>query len=55
MVLPISKSAMSAPFYPNRIHVPKTNSVLPVFDGALFSQQWKDALWDKFLTGARAR
>ena len=29
--------------------------LVPAFDGALFSQQWKDALWDRFYTGAPAR
>lgn len=29
--------------------------LVPGFDGALFSQQWKDALWVRFSTGAPAR
>src|SRR5580704_205017 len=27
----------------------------PGFDGALFSREWKDALWDKFFTAAPQR
>jgi transposase-like protein len=26
--------------------------LIPVFDGAIFSLEWKDALWDKFFTSA---
>ncbi|MEQ6335762.1 hypothetical protein, partial [Sphingobium sp. MK2] len=29
--------------------------LVPAFDGALFSQQWQDALWDRFFTGAPER
>ena len=29
--------------------------LVPVFDGALFSQEWKDALWARFFTGAPER
>ena len=29
--------------------------LVPAFDGVLFSHQWKDALWDKYFTGAPAR
>jgi len=29
--------------------------LVPGIDGALFSQQWKDALWARFSTGAPAR
>jgi hypothetical protein len=26
--------------------------LIPRFDGAIRSQEWKEALWDKFVTGA---
>ena len=26
--------------------------LIPWFDGAILSQEWKEALWDKFVTGA---
>ena len=26
--------------------------LIPRFDGAILSQEWKEALWDKFVTGA---
>lgn len=29
--------------------------LVPAFDGALFSQEWKDALWARFFMGAPAR
>jgi hypothetical protein len=29
--------------------------LVPEFDGALSMQEWKDALWAKFFTGAPAR
>nr|WP_246712006.1 transposase [Phyllobacterium myrsinacearum] len=29
--------------------------LVPAFDGALFDQKWKDALWVRFYTGAPAR
>ncbi|WP_292531085.1 hypothetical protein [Methylocystis sp.] len=29
--------------------------LIPWFDGAIFSSDWKDALWAKFSTGAPAR
>ena len=29
--------------------------LVPAFDGVMFSLQWKDALWDRFCTGAPAR
>src|SRR5882672_1459485 len=29
--------------------------LIPGFDGALFSREWKDALWDKFFTAAPQR
>src|SRR4051812_27000021 len=31
------------------------NCMVPGFDGALFSLEWKDALWAKFYMGAPAR
>src|ERR1700747_2164278 len=31
------------------------NCLIPGFDGAFLSQEWKDALWDKFCTGAPPR
>ena len=33
----------------------RSRCLVPVFDGALFSQEWRDALWDRFYTGAPAR
>ena len=27
--------------------------MIPRFDGAILSQEWKEALWDKFVTAAR--
>lgn len=32
-----------------------TTCLVPDFDGALFSDGWKDALWDRFTTGAPQR
>ncbi|MGK2910577.1 MAG: hypothetical protein ACSLE1_12370 [Sphingobium sp.] len=32
-----------------------TTCLVPAFDGALFSQEWKDALWARFYTGAPVR
>ncbi len=29
--------------------------LVPVFNGAIFSLEWKDALWDKFYTAAPQR
>jgi len=29
-----------------------TRCLIPRFDGAILSQAWKEALWDKFVTGA---
>ena len=29
--------------------------LIPEFDGAIFSREWKEALWDRFCTGAPAR
>jgi transposase-like protein len=29
--------------------------LIPGFDGAVFSQEWKDALWARFSTGAPPR
>ena len=29
-----------------------TRYLIPRFDGAILSQEWKEALWDKFVTGA---
>lgn len=29
--------------------------LVPAFDGALSAQAWKDALWDRFYTGAPGR
>ena len=34
---------------------PKAMCLVPGFDGALFSLDWKDALWAKFFMGAPAR
>jgi hypothetical protein len=33
----------------------KLRCLVPAFDGVIFSHQWKDALWDRFCTGAPAR
>lgn len=30
----------------------RARCLIPAFDGAVFSQGWKDALWDRFCTGA---
>jgi hypothetical protein len=32
-----------------------TSCLIPGFDGALFSGEWKDALWDRFSTAAPRR
>ncbi len=29
-----------------------TKCLIPRFDGAILSQKWKEALWDRFVTGA---
>src|SRR5208337_4622673 len=29
--------------------------LIPVFDGAVFSTEWKEALWDRFFTAAPRR
>jgi len=29
--------------------------LIPEFDGALFTAEWKDALWDRFTMGAPRR
>jgi hypothetical protein len=29
--------------------------LIPGFDGAVFSREWKDALWDRFTMGAPQR
>lgn len=34
---------------------PRSKCLIPGFDGALFSQKWKDALWDRFFTAAPQR
>jgi hypothetical protein len=31
---------------------PPSRCLIPWFDGAILSQAWKEALWDKFVTGA---
>ena len=31
---------------------PRARCLIPRFDGAILSQKWKEALWDKFVTGA---
>src|SRR4051812_30663485 len=36
-------------------HVGLLDCLVPGFDGALFSSDWKDALWAKFFMGAPAR
>ena len=33
----------------------KRDCLIPGFDGALFSQQWKEALWARYSTGAPQR
>jgi hypothetical protein len=33
-------------------HTTQTRCLIPKFDGATLSQEWKEALWDKFVTGA---
>ncbi len=37
------------------IMAPGLNCLVPEIDSALFSQVWKDALWDRYFTGAPAR
>lgn len=32
--------------------VSEARCLIPRFDGAIFSVGWKEALWDKFVTGA---
>src|SRR5699024_2934508 len=34
---------------------PDSRCLIPGFDDALFSQEWRDALWDKFYTAAPQR
>jgi len=33
----------------------RTRCLVPAFDGAIFSLEWKEALWDKFYTAAPRR
>lgn len=33
-------------------HIRSSCCLIPRFDGAILSQEWKEALWDKFVTGA---
>src|ERR1700691_4723782 len=33
----------------------RARCLIPGFDGALFSREWKDALWDRFFTAAPQR
>src|SRR4051812_24877720 len=37
------------------LYLPPYSCLVPGFDGALFSLEWKDALWAKFFMGAPAR
>ncbi len=32
----------------------RARCLIPRFDGVILSQEWKEALWDKFVTGAQA-
>lgn len=34
---------------------PETRCLVPDFNGAIFSDKWKEALWDKFYTAAPQR
>jgi hypothetical protein len=40
---------------PNILEHDHKRCLVPSFDRSLFSQQWKDALWNRFFTGALAR
>ncbi len=37
------------------VYGPRKTCLIPGFDGALFSSEWKDALWARFCTGAPLR
>ena len=37
---------------PQPIAIDEDNCLIPWFDGAICSLEWKEALWDKFVTGA---
>ena len=42
---------------PNGVEGPKVDlefpgCLIPWFDGAILSKEWKEAAWDKFVTGA---
>jgi hypothetical protein len=37
---------------PDAVRSPKPRCLIPRFDGAIHSLEWKEALWDKFVTGA---
>ena len=53
----LPKAWAEAPVRRSRAHVPEavefaTRCLIPRFDGAILSLEWKDALWDKFVTAA---
>jgi hypothetical protein len=48
-------SAQSMPTQLSDGWIRRPSCLIPVFDGAIFSQAWRDSLWDKFYTGAPAR
>ena len=35
-----------------QIYDPELRCLIPRFDGAIFSLEWKEALWDKYFTAA---
>jgi hypothetical protein len=39
-------------FFQQHGRIPDPSCLIPRFDGAILSQAWKEALWDKFVTGA---
>ncbi len=43
------------PFYKFLNDQPPRQCLVPAFDGALFSLEWRDALWDRFYTAAPKR
>ena len=42
----------SQPRFYCRSHADSGRCLIPRFDGAILSKEWKEALWDKFVTGA---
>jgi len=48
-----ARYSMAAP--PTQQTKGEARCLIPLFDGAIFSSGWKDALWARFSTGAPAR